>query len=220
MKKYIQQLYQFESDVITTDYEPEDWAGLRRYVEQSNLEHRTEIIALIDSNLEPDAREWKIKSSYPAEYRFLLQNCYPALRHTDYRIAYTIRSYSDVEEIKRIMRERPQKLSLNEFYLVAQEYVPGTDDFTEVFETAVRMFPDDVIANLNAANAAIRRGDLTGAKRYLAKAGNSPEAVYARGALAIKQKDYDNARRYMSEAKSLGLTQAGITLEQLEKGKY
>lgn len=118
------------------------------------------------------------------------------------------------------MRERPQKLSLNEFYLVAQEYVPGTDDFTEVFETAVRMFPDDVIANLNAANAAIRRGDLTGAKRYLAKAGNSPEAVYARGALAIKQKDYDNARRYMSEAKSLGLTQAGITLEQLEKGKY
>ena len=220
LKKYIQQLYQFESDVITTDYEPEDWAGLRRYVEQSNLEHRTEIIALIDSNLEPDAREWKIKSSYPAEYRFLLQNCYPALRHTDYRIAYTIRSYSDVEEIKRIMRERPQKLSLNEFYLVAQEYVPGTDDFTEVFETAVRMFPDDVIANLNAANAAIRRGDLTGAKRYLAKAGNSPEAVYARGALAIKQKDYDNARRYMSEAKSLGLTQAGITLEQLEKGKY
>ena len=119
LKKYIQQLYQFESDVITTDYEPEDWAGLRRYVEQSNLEHRTEIIALIDSNLEPDAREWKIKSSYPAEYRFLLQNCYPALRHTDYRIAYTIRSYSDVEEIKRIMRERPQKLSLNEFYLVA-----------------------------------------------------------------------------------------------------
>lgn len=56
LKKYIQQLYQFESDVITTDYEPEDWAGLRRYVEQSNLEHRTEIIALIDSNLEPDAR--------------------------------------------------------------------------------------------------------------------------------------------------------------------
>ena len=70
-------------------------------MEQSNLEHRTEIIALIDGNLEPDAKEWKIKRAYPVEYRFLLQNCYPALRHTDYRIAYTIRSYSDVEEIKR-----------------------------------------------------------------------------------------------------------------------
>ena len=199
LKNHIQQLYRFEGDVITTDYEPEDWVGLRRYVERSNLEHRTEIIALIDGNLEPDAKEWKIKSTYPVEYRFLLQNCYPALRHTDYRIAYTIRSYSDVEEIKRIMRERPQKLSLNEFYLAAQEYAPGTDEFTEVFETAVRMFPDDTIANLNAANAAMRRGDLTGAKRYLAKAGDSSEAVYARGALAIRQKDYDSARRYLNE---------------------
>ena len=220
LKKYIQQLYRFEGDVITTDYESEDWAGLRRYVERSNLEHRTEIITLIDSNLEPDAKEWKIKSTYPAEYRFLLQNCYPALRHTDYRIAYTIRSYSDVEEIKRIMRERPQKLNLNEFYLAAQEYEPGTDEFADIFETAVRMFPDDAIANLNAANATMRRGDLIGAKRYLAKAGDSPEAIYARGALAIRQKDYDSARRYLNEAKSLGLEQAGITLEQLEKEKY
>lgn len=219
LKKHIQQLYKFEGDVITTDYEPEDWAELRRYVERSNLEHRTEIIALINSNLEPDAKEWKIKHTYPEEYRFLLQNCYPALRHTDYRIAYTIRSYSDVEEIKGIMRERPQKLSLNEFYLAAQEYEPGTDEFAEVFETAVRMFPDDTIANLNAANAAMRRGDLTSAKRYLAKTDDSPEAVYARGALAILQKDYDSARHYLNEAKSLGLQQAGITFEQLEKGE-
>ena len=219
LKKYIQQLYRFEDNVITTDYEPEDWAGLRRYVEQSNLEHRTEIIALIDGDLEPDAREWKIKNTYPEEYRFLLQNCYPALRHTDYRIAYTIRSYSDVEEIKRIMRERPQKLSLNEFYLAAQECEPGTDEFAEVFETAVRMFPDDAIANLNAANATMRRGDLTGAKRYLDRAGDSPEAVYARGALAVRRKDYDSARRYLNAAKSLGSEQAGITLEQLEKGR-
>ena len=78
----------------------------------------------------------------------------------------------------------------------------------------------DPIANLNAANATMRRGDLTSAKRYLAKAGDSPEAVYARGALSIRQKDYDSARSYLNEAKSLGLEQAGITLEQLEKQKY
>ena len=118
------------------------------------------------------------------------------------------------------MRERPQKLDLNEFYLVAQEYEPGTDEFTEVFETAVRMFPNDPVANLNAANAAMRRGDLAGAERYLAKAGDSPEAVYARGALAVRQKDYESARRYLNEAQSLGSEQAGVTLEQLEKERY
>ena len=219
LKKYIQQLYKFGEGIIVTDYEPEDWVGLRRYVEQTNLDHRTEILALIDSDMDPDAKEAKIKRSYPEEYRFLLQNCYPALRHTDYRIAYVIRSYSDVEEIKRLMRTQPQKLSLNEFYLAAQEYEPGTDEFTEVFETAVRMFPDDTVANLNAANVAMRRGDNTGAARYLERAGDSPEAVYARGSLAVRTKDYETARKYLNEAKTLGLEQAGITLEELEKGR-
>lgn len=219
LKKYIQQLYRFNDSIIVTDYEPEDWAGLRRYVEQSNIDHKAEILALIDSDREPDAKEWKIKSTYPAEYRFLLQNCYPALRHTDYRIAYDIRSYSDVDEIKRIMTTRPQNLSLNEFYLVAQEYEPGTDEFSEVFETAVRMYPDDAAANLNAANAAMRRGDLIRAGRYLTKAGDSPEAVYARAALAIRNEDYDTARRYLLEAKALGVGQAAITLGELDEGR-
>lgn len=219
LKRYIQQLYKFGEGIIATDYEPEDWAGLRRYVEQTNLDHRTEILALIDSDMEPDAKEAKIKRSYPEEYRFLLQNCYPALRHTDYRIAYVIRSYSDAEEIERLMRTQPQKLSLNEFYLAAQEYEPGTDEFTEVFETAVRMFPDDTVANLNAANAAMRRGDNAGAARYLERAGDSPEAVYARGSLAVRMKDYETARKYLNEAKVLGLEQAGITLEELDNGR-
>lgn len=219
LKKYIRQLYKFEDDVISTDHEPEDWAGLRRYVEQTDLDYRTEILALIDSDLDPDAKEAKIKRTYPEEYRFLLQNCYPALRHTDYRIAYDIRSYSDAEEIARVMREQPQKLSLNEFYLVAQQYEPGTDEFTDVFETAVRMYPSDETANLNAANAAMRRGDLDGAERYLGKAGNTPEAVYARGALAIRREDYDAARRYLNEAKALGVEQAAITLDELDHGR-
>ncbi len=219
LKKYIRQLYHFNDNVIATDYEPEDWAGLRRYVEQSNIDHRQEILALIDGDREPDAKEWKIKSTYPKEYRFLLQNCYPSLRHTDYRIAYTIRGYSDVDEIERIMHTRPQNLSLNEFNLVAQKYEPGSDEFTEVYETAVRMYPTDETANLNAANAAMRRGDNALAERYLAKAGNSPEAVYARGALAIRNEDYDTARRYLEQAKRLGVAQAKTTLEQLAQGK-
>lgn len=217
LKRYIRQLYHFDDDVIATDYEPEDWAGLRRYVVQSDIDHKKEILAIIDSDREPDAKEWKIKSTYPEEYRFLLQNCYPALRHTDYRIAYTIRGYSDVKEIERILNTRPQNLSLNEFYLVAQQYEPGTEEFTEVFETAVRMFPTDETANLNAANAAMRRGDNAAAERYLAKAGDSPEAVYARGALAIRTEDYDTARRYLDEAKALGVRQASVTLEELDR---
>lgn len=217
LKKHIGQLYHFADNIIQTDYEPEDWAGLRRYVDQSNINHRAEILALIDSDMEPDAKEAKIKRTYLEEYRFMLQHFYPALRHTDYRIDYNIRTFSEVEEIKRIMMEQPQKLSQNEFYLVAGKYEPGTDEFTEVFETAVRMYPNDEIANLNAANAAIRRDDFETAHRYLDKAGDSAEAVYARGALAVREKDYDTARRYLSKAKEMGLEKAALTLKELDE---
>ncbi len=219
LKNYVNQLYHFDNNVIATDYEPEDWAGLRRYVEKSNINHKQEILAIIDNDREPDAKEWMIRSSYPDEYRFLLQECYPSLRHTDYRVAYNIRSYSDVDEIERLLHTQPQKLSLNEFYLVAQKYEPGTDEFTEVYETAVRMYPGDETANLNAANAAMRRGDNKLAARYLAKAGNSPEAVYARGALAIRNEDYDSARSYLLQAGKAGLKQATEILTQLANGR-
>lgn len=217
LKKYLQQLYHFENVTFTTDYEPEDWEGLRRDVLNSNLDHRAEIIELIDSNVEPDRKEWIIKSRYPEEYRFMLQNFYPGLRHTNYRVTYVIRTYSDPKEIIKIMREQPQKLSQNEFYIAASELEPGTDEFTEVFETAVRMFPGDTIANLNAANAAMRRGDLESAKRYIDKAGNSPEALYARGAIAIRSKDYETAREYLIKASNAGLEKAWTTLQELNE---
>ena len=217
LKKHIGQLYRFDEGVIETDYEPEDWAGLRSYVERSNLTHRAEILALIDSSLEPDAKEAKIKRSYPEEYDFLLKNCYPALRHTDYRITYTIRTFSDAQEIRRIMLTQPQKLSLNEFYLAAQACSPGSDEFNEIFETAVRMYPEDTAANLNAANTAMQKGDLKNAEHYLRKAGESPEALYARGAYAMLTEEYETAAGYLREAEKAGIREAGEALEQLQK---
>lgn len=217
LKKHIGQLYRFDEGVIETDYEPEDWAGLRSYVERSNLTHRAEILALIDSSLEPDAKEAKIKRSYPEEYDFLLKNCYPALRHTDYRITYTIRTFSDAQEIRHIMLTQPQKLSLNEFYLAAQACSPGSDEFNEIFETAVRMYPEDTAANLNAANTAMQKGDLKNAEHYLRKAGESPEALYARGAYAMLTEEYETAAGYLQEAEKAGIREAGEALEQLQK---
>lgn len=216
LKNHIQQLYRFAEGVISTDYEPEDWAGLRRYVEVSNLTHREEILALIASDMEPDAKEAKIRRTYPEEYRFLLQNCYPALRHTDYRIDYTIRSFSDVEEIRRLIRTQPQKLSLNEFFLAARSCDPGSEEFASIFETAAHMYPDDPTANLNAANAALGRGDLKRAEGYLSKSGSSPEAVYARGVLAVLNGDRESARRLFDQAARAGIAEAERALRQLD----
>lgn len=217
LKRHIEQLYHFDNVAMLTDYEPEDWAGLRKFVESTNLDHRAEILDLIDSSMDPDAKEAKIKKLYPADYKFMLQNFYPALRHTDYRITYVIRTYSDPAEILAVMQKNPGKLDQREFYIAASEFEPGSDEFADVFETAVRMFPSDETANLNAANAAIRRDDFASAHKYLDKAGNSPEALYARGALAVREKDYAAARKYLDQASKAGLHQADASLEELNK---
>ena len=78
-------------------------------------------------------------------------------------------------------------------FLVANTYAPGSKDYDDVFEIAVRMYPDDETANLNAAVIALRKDNLEVASRYLTKAGNSAEAQNARGVLAAKQGDYSAA---------------------------
>ena len=81
-----------------------------------------------------------IKSTYPEDYQFLLKNVYPGLRHSDYVVQYVVRTYTSAEEIRRIMKTQPQKLSLRELYLATRDLEPGSDEYNETFEIAVRMF--------------------------------------------------------------------------------
>jgi hypothetical protein len=208
-------MYHCGEGFIKTDFEPEDWAGLERYVEASSLPHKREILAAIRSNREPDNKEWFIKSRWREDYRFLLQNCYPALRHSDYVIEYEIRSYSNPADIERILHTAPQNLSLEEFYILAQTYEPGSEKFNELFETAVRMYPNDAVANLNAANSAILKGDFRAAGRYLDKAGDMAEAIYTRGAMEVYMEHPVEAKFYFEEAKRRGVLQAETALAEI-----
>ena len=194
LKQYVQNLYRFDENLIKTDYCPEDWEGLREFVEKSGLEHKKEILVLIDDDtIEPDPKEALIKKRYPEEYSFLLKTVYPGLRHSDYTIEYTIRHFSDPVEIKQIMATAPQKLSLDEFFILAKTLEPGSDEYNEVFETAVRMYPNDEVANMNAASSAMHRGDLDTAAKYIAKAGDKDAAIYTRGVYAALKGEYKQA---------------------------
>lgn len=216
LRQYVKNLYNLPDTIITTAYEPENWEGLRAYVEQSNISNKESILQIIDCNREPDNKEWHLKTTHPAEYRFLLQNCYPALRRSDYKVEYIIRSFSDPKDILQIMRTAPQKLSLQEFYVGAQSLELGSDDFCELFDIAVLMYPNDEIANLNAANAAMTNGDMRKAERYLAKAGNSDEAIYARGVFATLNGNYAEGEKLFNMVKDT-IPQTEDALEQIKK---
>ena len=87
----------------------------------------------------------------------------------------------------------------------------------DVYETAVRMYPNDQVANLNAANAAMERKDLQSARRYLDKAGNTPEATYARGAYHILTMEYDKAYELMQQAEAAGVKNATEAIKMLDE---
>ncbi|MCH5237531.1 MAG: hypothetical protein J1E95_07015 [Muribaculaceae bacterium] len=187
LKDYVQKLYSFPDGFITTSYEPVDWKGLREWLENNNLENKEAILAIVNSDIEPYARNSKIRKDFPKEYDWLWKNVYPALRHSDYTIEFNIRTYTDVAEIIEIMHTAPQKLSLSEIYLAARAQEEGSELYNEAMELAVRMYPQDTAANLNAGIAAMKRGDYALAQRYLAKAGNSPEADYAKAVCTALQ---------------------------------
>ena len=215
VKDYVAKYHNFDAGRINTDYVPENWDGLRNYVENSSLSNKTGILEIIDGSLDPDPKEWKLKSTYKDEYKTLLADCYPSLRKTEYKIDYVIAKITDLDEIKSLVKTHPHELSLNEFYQAAQAYEPGSEDFNEVFEVAVKEYPSDAVANLNAANASMSAGNLGAARKYLAKAGNSAQAEYARGMLEVYNKEYVSAQKHFRNAMDGGVREAGMALEKI-----
>ena len=142
---------------------------------------------------------------------------FPALRHSDYTVSYIVKGFS-IEETKEIIKKYPQQLSLQEMYLLAQTYEKGSNEFNEVFDIAVRMFPDDPIANLNASSIALIKRDIAAAKKYLAKANKqSPETINNLGVLAVLEEQKGKAEKLFEKASTAGVPQALSNLKELEK---
>lgn len=216
LKQYVRDQYTFSDTIFSVQSTPEDWKGLRRWVEQSAVSQRDEILRIIDSPLDEDAKNTRLQRMGDGSlYDMLLRQVYPALRHSDYKVHYTVRPFS-IEETRRLLHTRPQLLSLDEMYRLASTYETGSDEFNEVFDIAVHLFPDDPAANLNAALVAFGERNCQRAARYLERAGQAPEAVHARGILALLNGNLDEAETLLKQAEALGITQATENLRQLE----
>ena len=218
LAEYIRKKHDFKPELFTLDNGSEDWEGLKAKVEADrSVPSREAVLAIINSNDEPDKKDARLAAlDGGAPYRYVLKNIYPSLRRSDYRVAYQVRFFT-VEEGREIIKTRPQQLSLSEMFAVANSYEIGSKEYNEVFEIAVRMYSDDPVANLNAANIALSKNDLDAARTYLAKAGNSPEAIHARGVLNLLDGNLDEAGKLLEQAKAAGVKEAAANLDELRK---
>lgn len=219
LKKYVLGQYEMNANLIHVSSVPEDWVGLRKYVVKSNMPQKEKILFIIDKEgTDYDAKDRELKVLDGGKpYATLLQDCYPALRHSDYVVRYVVRGFS-VEETKEILLIRPQQLSLDEMFRAAQTYDKGSDEFKKVFDVAVRMFPNDPIANINAAAIELQRGDLQQASHYLQNANAQESATLNnKGVLILLQGGLDEAESYFKKAQALGSTEAAANLEEVAK---
>ena len=219
LRRYVRDLYRFPDTTVTSSYEPEDWAGLRRYMTDSmqfDIRNRAEIIDIIDGPLGFDNKNLAIQTRFPEDYKIILSDIYPWLRHSDYTVRYTIKVYTSLDEIKRVYAADPSRLRNVDFYTLAQSYPEGSGDYCDVFEKAVSVYPDDPMLNLNAANIEMQRGNYDKAQSHLLKSGHSAIADYARGILAARRGDPRGALECFRKAKKGGLDGIDSVIEDTE----
>ena len=122
----------------------EDWEGLRREVEKHpQLLDIDKVLRLIDEcEGDKDACEKRIRESVsPDVYTRLLNEMYGPLRRNEYKIEYSVRSFN-LEEAKKQIKTRPDLLSVEEIYTVAESYGKGTADYEEALRIAAATYRD------------------------------------------------------------------------------
>lgn len=188
---------------------PENWKEFRNQVVAAKgitEKQRADLLELIDrpihSTSDYDRKETELKTSpkFSALYRGTIHpDWFPDLRYTEFTIRTHLKPMTD-EQLRQVMKEEPQRMSLSQFYRVALSYGQGTQDFKETLKLALKYYPNDPTANMNAAAMAIEAGNYDDAKPFLKLAGESDDANILRGIVATNDGDLDVARAFFTKA--------------------
>lgn len=222
---YLIQRFDYPRNLYKVTFGGENWGGLKECVEASQMPYRKEVLEIIETTPnESGAVQTKqkrtlmnLKGSEP--YRYIVREFCPSLRKAICQIDFDVRNFS-IDQAKEVFKSRPQNLSMNEIYLVASTYKKGSQEFVDLFDTAVRLYPNDITANLNAAAAALSRRDITYAKRYLSKINKPldiPEYYNTMGVLEILCGNYNEAASHLNKAVEMGLPEAKQNLAEMAK---
>lgn len=222
LRDYLQSRYPaIPGSLYSIRFGGENWDDLVKAVQTSDMPDKQAVLDIIDRYSIIGGREAKLmalKGGTP--WRYMLREMFPSLRKVTVTVDYDVRNF-DAEEAKAVVKTRPQNLSLNELYLVANTYEPGSEDFNSLFETAVSLYPESVTATVNAAVAALERRDFVGAERYLRSVKSPdriPECDNAWGLLLmLRDQDYDRAAPYFEAARAAGLKAAQQNLDEIDR---
>lgn len=223
MCDWLAERYGMDKDNISTSGVGEDWVGLRDAVVHSDMEFKDEVLAIIDRYGIYEGREKRLMDlRIGRPYRYMMEHFFPSLRRMELEMIYTVRAFTPTES-DAVLDARPQDLSLLEIYDVARER--NTDqtieqrraEYGKEYDIAVRYFPDDAIANINAASAALVRGDLEQARKCLDNVTEDPLAANNLGVYYWLCGDPQTAEAYFLRARESDPVRAEHNLRELAR---
>lgn len=173
LEKNLIHVYNLDNNMVECSSVPENWEGLTAWLREHRPSYMQKVLDIIEQTTNPDARDAKIKAIDGGKiYNALLREVYPTLRLVEYTVSYTVIPFS-VEQGREIIRTLPDKMNHYEMYQVAVSYGKGTDEYNRIIRLIADHFPNDKIANNNAAIVAWEMGDYDAMKVYLNRLNNN-----------------------------------------------
>lgn len=115
LNQYLLKTYPVDKKLFKVESTAEDWEGTLKYIESHNIPQKEAALKIINSNLTPDQKEQTLAAKAGEAFRFLIDKVWPSLRRTDYTIEYDVKAFN-LEEARKVMNTRPQKLSSGDVY--------------------------------------------------------------------------------------------------------
>ncbi len=207
---------QFADSLIQVQSGGEDWDELIRLLNEKKPAFAAKALETIAKYDNLDVREARLKTALGASYSTLVKEYYPSLRRLGITVDYEIREVTP-EEAAQLIKTRPDALNLREILSAAKLYKPGSPEYREIYETAVTRYPDNPVANINAAAAQIIYGDFERAARYLNRVKDNARAWNNLGVLAWLQDNTEVAKVWFNKAMQTEPEKAKANLEMMEQ---
>ena len=220
LRDFISFAYDINKDKIRIMEHGEDWTTFEKLLAASDVAYKEQVFEIIRSTSNLDEREKKLKAlNGGASYKDMTVRFFQNLRRSDYELQYTVIPFT-VEEGKKKLESNPSLLSLNEMYLIAGTYPVGSDEYQHVINIAAKTFPNNDIANINAAANALTVNDIDAAQKFLEKVVNQDDAYWNNlGMLTAMQGNHDQAAGHFRKAVEGGNDEAVQNLAEIEKVK-
>ena len=206
---------------VDSEYTAEDWEGFKELISQSNLPDKELILRLLSMYTDPEEREQQIKN-ISSVYSELADEILPKLRRARVTLNYQIIGRSD-EQIKAQYAADPAELSLEEI-LYSSILTEDEAEQAEIFNTAIKLYPNDYRAYNNLGVMAYNKGDYNSAASYFAKAESvakaAPEVMVNLGYLELLEGNVAEAEGYMAKGADAKAGDEALGNLYLAQGEY